>query len=231
MGSRMSSHPNHLPLVILCVVLAAGPSVPGQTERPQTSEDATTIRSRIADALNRRLLSEDRDELYILAIQHSKIMVSELVSRMEAQLADGASDGKLVARLSDILAYAGDETAVDALSRLCAQHQAPFGYYIERTLDYAGSRRNPYTLAYYTLEKGNAEVVPYVMSWVRASLPVPHFRRAWARALFDRYKGIPPESDLPKDPIVSRLSDGLPPEVRNELVAVARDAAKSDDRR
>ncbi len=226
MDFRMATY--RLATLSLCAFLAATLSAQrqGEAERQQTPEEVAAVRAAIVDALDRKLLSEDRDELYVLAMRHSRIIVPELVARMEAALDDqGSADGKLVARLADILAYAADELAVDALSRFCAQDEKRFGYFVERVLHYSEARRNPYTLAYHALEKGRPEMNPYVMRWVRVGLSSPHYQRLWAQALFNRHKAIPTESKLQQDPLVSRLSDGVPPELRSALIIVANEAA------
>src|SRR5712692_6246680 len=107
MGFR-SAHRKCSPSLVLCLVIAASLSAQGQTEAPrqQTAEEVAALRAMITDALDRKLFTEERDELYILAMRHSNILVPEVASRIRAALDDQASgEGKLVARLTDILAY------------------------------------------------------------------------------------------------------------------------------
>ncbi len=225
MGFR-SAHLNRSSSLGLCLVIAARLSAQGQTEAPreQTPEEVAALRATITDALDRKLFTEERDEIYILAMRHSNILVPEVASRIQAALADQAfGDEKFVARLADILAYAADETAIDALTQLCAQGEGRFSYYIGRVLDYSGGRRNPYGLAYYALRKANPQVEASVMKWIDGRPVFVSLPTRLAQALFERYKGMPSESELLGDPVVSRLQNGLPPEVRSELIAVAKE--------
>ncbi len=73
-------------------------------------------------------------------------------------------------------------------------------------------------------KQGGSEVVPHVMRWVIEGASLPSYHRVWAQALFERYQGIPSESELQRDAVISRLSDGLPSGVRSELVIVAKES-------
>ncbi len=225
-----TTHLIRLLALIPCLALAVGSlSAQQQAQQAQppdakTAEEIAAIHQEIIEALDQHLFDEERDKLYILALAHSKILVPEAVQRIQAALNEPSTDRKLIARLADIIAYAADETAADALSHLCAQDEKLFGYFVERLLNYAGGSRNPYTLAYYVLETGGSEVVPHVMRWVLDGASLPSYHRVWAQALFERYQGIPSESELQRDAVISRLSAGLPSGVRSELVLVAKES-------
>ena len=152
-----TTHLIRLLALIPCLALAVGSlsaQQQAQTPDPKTPEEIAAIHQEITEALDQHLFDEERDKLYILALAHSKILVPEAVQRIQAALNEPSTDRKLIARLADIIAYSADETAADALSHLCAQDEKLFGYFVERLLNYAVGRRNPYTLAYYVLETG-----------------------------------------------------------------------------
>ena len=184
-----------------------------------TDVDARKV---VAEALEQGLTEEWADPLAVLAINRSQVVVSELFERIETARQDPKVSEKFVHTMADLLAYSADETALDALMRLAVSDHARFGVFLGRALDYARGRRNPYSLAYYAVGKSSSEVDSEIMRWVETNAQLGTDYRVWAKAIFERNGEAPTETTLLNDPIISRLSDGIPLALQKELLELRK---------
>src|SRR5262245_31822830 len=107
-----------------------------------------TVRQEIVLALNAGLPPDSMDRIAVLAMQHSPIAAPLLVTHIQNSRADTAASKEEIKRAADVLAYIGDDRAVDAVIHLIEFDPPRFGYLAGRVLDYAWGRRNPYVVAY-----------------------------------------------------------------------------------
>jgi hypothetical protein len=79
-------------------------------------------------------------------------------------------------------------------------------------------------LVYSSLAKVSPTARERLMKWVEGSASDDGMQRLWALALYERYRGIPTESEMATDPIAARLSAGVPLGVKARLKGI--EAAK-----
>ena len=162
------------------------------------------------------LPEESTDQLILLAMNRSRVVVPALVAGILSADSQSQSDQRLTHKMLDLVAYAADEQALDALSQLCESDDVRFGYFIKRSLTYAGGRRNAFSLAYRALSTLSARNHYLVAEWATDALEGQYSNEQWSRELLSRYKGHPSEDDLASDPI-ARLIGGIPKRVRLHL--------------
>jgi hypothetical protein len=220
---------------VLCAVdLAAAP-----LDRPSDTQQASVgrseqqdVRARLSIVLDRDYSNQPADELLMLAIQYSDLAVPELKRRL---IANSPQSRKALAGNTaihaDALAYVANGLAVDALCDLCSENADLFCPYLERSLDYAEGRSNPFTLAYRAIAKPGAVVQDTVIQWVNSMIGFPHFRQRLAEAMLDKYGRVPDESVWATDPIASRLKDRASPELRQSVVRLATEAQSKREKR
>jgi hypothetical protein len=175
------------------------------------------VKRLIQEALDRGLSESSVDNLAVLAKNRSSLVIPELLSRLEVALQDPAVPEKFIHTVADIIAFAADEVALDALMRLAVLDHKRFGYFIGRAFDYAQGRRNPYLLAYYAIGKASPQIDQDIIKWVQANAPQGHGFRDWAEAIAEREEESVSEKVLDKDPIISRLPGGIPVGLLEEL--------------
>jgi hypothetical protein len=168
----------------------------------------------------------------MLAIQHSEVAVPELKQRL---IAHSRQFRKALAGNSaihaDALAYVANGLAVDALCDLCAGNADLFCPYLERSLDYAEGRLNPFTLAYRAIARPEATVQDATIHWADSMIGFPHFRQRLAEAMLDRYGKVPSQTEWTTDPIASRLKDRASPELRQSVLRFAAEAQSKRERK
>jgi hypothetical protein len=190
----------------------------------EMTEDQTRTYAQVI--LSGGLQEYHSDELILLAMNRSQIIVPELVAAIKNALTQAEPDERFVYKMGDVIAYAADESAIDGLAQLCDVDERRFGYFLKRSLTYATGRRNSFALAYQAFEKLGARN-QLVIEWAQSAVSSESYQQQWAAALFERYKGHPTERDLASDPIAARLHDGIPPEVRVHLRTIAARPAQS----
>jgi len=202
--------------------------VNAQTNSPETGEE---VKAKLKTALDRDYGDRPADDLLMLAIQHSDVAVPELKRRLIAQ---SQQFRKALSRNSaihaDALAYVANGLAMDALCDLCAENADLFCPYLERSLDYAEGRLNPFTLAYRAIARPEGVVQDAAVHWANSMIGFPHFRQRLAEAMLDRYGRVPDESVWATDPIASRLKDRASPELRQSVSRLAAEAQSKRQR-
>lgn len=146
------------------------------------------------------------DPVTMLVINRSDIAVPVILARLEAVLSSQDTLPQFIDTAVEIIAYAGDEHALRAISHLLSIDEARFGRYIGRTLGNAANWRNPFTLAYYAVEMSDSRITELAVKWVEDSLESSRRQRFWAEAMLEKYRRVPTESDWETDPIASRLT-------------------------
>jgi hypothetical protein len=138
---------------------------------------------------------------------------------------------RFIAIATEMIAYSGDEQALQAVAKRMAVDEERFGPLVGRTLTHSANWRNPFTVAYRGLEMGDEAVSRYTLAWAESALASNRIQRAWAEAMLDRYGKVPGESEWVRDPIASRLKNGASPELRQSVLRLAADAKRKREQR
>lgn len=205
----------------ICISVSAQ-DTNGQEKTRIVDRPDSEARQFMLSALESELPERMADQMAVLAVNRSYLVVPELLERLESAHKDPTISEKFVHTMADLLAYAADETALDALTRLAVSDHERFGPFLGRALDYARGRRNPYSLAYYAIGKSTSEVDRDITLWVEMNAALGNDYRAWAMAIFERNGEMPTKAALLRDPIISRLSIGIPSALQEELLGIDR---------
>jgi hypothetical protein len=176
----------------------------------------------LLQVLDRGLAEPDIDQVGLLTLNRSDLVVPELLKRIESAVRNRSLADRTIMLMAGMIAYAADERAVDGIARLCELDSKRFEFLVARALDYSTGQKNPYTLAYYALVR-HPSIGHDVVQWIERSLEFPSNSSRWARAVLQRYDGPPNDADLRADPIASRLKSGLPDVVRESIEALTKD--------
>ena len=205
----------------------------------QTAKDAETVKSilQVSEAdqveyvksvLEQRFPENEGDRFSLLLINRSALVVPLIESTIESELGSASRSERFIDLASTMIAYAGNEHSVRAISKLIRIDERRFDTLIGRALDNAGKWGNPFGVVYQTLDLGDGTVGGYTTAWAEAALLSNRMQRTWAEAMIVRYGKVPDESVWATDPIASRLKDQASPELRQ---SVLRFAAKAQEKR
>jgi len=148
---------------LIPVIIAAASVAPAQ-EIP-TSREIVKYTQEQADALIREVIDQKFppvlvDRLAVLLINRPADVVPRLTGHIRAQygLPLAEREERAIRTASNLVAYAGDETALRAVEELISLDRERFTPLVQSTLNNAQSWRNPYEVAYRAIEIGNAAV-------------------------------------------------------------------------
>ena len=171
------------------------------------------------------------DQMTMLSINRSAITLPLIEAKLEEALKSTSTPTGFVDTASEMIAYAGDEQSLRAISKLMAIDERKFGPLVGRTLDNAGNWRNPFTVAYRGLEMGHESVSRYTAAWAESALASDRMQRVWAEAMLDRYGKVPGETEWATDPIASQLKNRASPEFHQSVLRFAAEAQRKRDKR
>src|ERR1035438_3319066 len=164
------------------------------------------------------------DQMTMLIINRSALTLPLIEAKLEEVLKSTPTPKGFVETASEMIAYAGDERALRAVSKLVAIDENRFGRLVGRTLDNARNWRNPFGVVYRGLEIGDEAVSRQMAAWVESALASNTMQRRWAEAMLDRYGKVPGDSEWATDPVVSGLKHGASTELRQRVVRLAVEA-------
>jgi hypothetical protein len=171
------------------------------------------------------------DQMTMLIINRSALALPLIEAKMEEALKAVPPQTAFVETASEMIAYAGDKTALMEISKLLALDENRFGRLVGRTLDNAGNWRNPFNVAYDGLAIGDSAISRRTMQWVESASASNRMQRAWADALLDRYGRVPGDVEWATDPVASQLRDRVSAELRKRIVSLAEDAQRKRERK
>lgn len=143
---------------------------------------------------------------------------------------------KFVDSAASYITQAGNEYALQALSKLVALDEQRFGILVRNTMYHAQNQRNPFIVAYRGLDIGNPAVDKRILAWVEEEFDNKtefwHGRLTqwWAEAMVEKYRGRPTETDWHFDPIASRIKRHVADSVHDDVIKLAAQAAASRDK-
>jgi hypothetical protein len=185
----------------------------------------------IAASLEQGLPDSRADQMTMLVINRSSITLPLIEEKIEQALKQQSPPQKLVDTAAELIAYAGDEQALDAIVKLIRIDETRFARLVGRALTHSANWRNPFTLAYRGLQMGDEAVSRYTTTWAEAALTSSRMQQTWAESMLDRYGKVPSETEWAQDPIASRLKDRVSPELRQSILRSATEAQSKRARR
>ena len=166
------------------------------------------------------------DQMTMLILNRSTLTLPLIESWIEQALKSNPTQAASVETAAEMIAYAGDQTALREVSKLVAVDENRFGRLVRRTLENAGSFRNPFGVVYDGLAMDDTAISRLTMQWVESALASSRMQRKWAEALLIRYGKVPDDSEWANDPLASRLKDQASPELRRTILSLAEDAKR-----
>jgi hypothetical protein len=233
--SLVDAHLRWIPLAVICAASLLQVCV------AQTAKDAATAKSILGMSeaeqvefvnlvLEQHFPENDGDRFSLLLVNRSALVIPLIESKIEMEIRNSSRSERFIDLASAMIAYAGDEHSVRAISMLIRIDERRFGTFIGRTLDNAGKWRNPFGVAYQALDLGDGTVAGYTAAWAESALASDRMQRAWAEAMLDKYGKAPSETEWATDPISSRLKDRAS-ELRQSVVRFAAEAQSKRERR
>lgn len=174
--------------------------------------------------INLAFPADRADQMTMLIINRSSLTVPLIEVAVEASLKSMTPTKAFVDTATEMIAYAGDEPALRAVSKLVSIDEKRFGSLVNRILDNAGNWRNPFSVAYKGLELGDDAVSRRIADWAESRLVSVRLQKAWAEAMLNRYGAVPGEREWAADPLAIRLKNGISAELRQKLTEFAREA-------
>jgi hypothetical protein len=195
----------------------------------------------VNSAFDRGMPPELVDGVAVLLQTHSAVVLPVLESRIEETLksaspVDSFTDKtvtpqKVIDLTAQDIAWAGDENALKAISRLIAIDEKRFGRLINGALISAEPRRNPFVVAYSGFELREAATDRRIAAWAeqqfddRSDHRQRELKRLWAEAMAEKYGHAPNEVDWANDPIATRLNPSLAASLHDEIFRLGAEAA------
>jgi hypothetical protein len=170
------------------------------------------------------------DQMTMLIINRSHLTISLILANLEDGLSMESASPRFVATAVEMIAYAGDEESLQAISRLMRIDEERFGWLVGRTLGNAANWRNPFTLAYRAFDLADAKLSRRVAEWSEEILKDAGPKKQWAKAILERYGRLPDDSEWAKDPIASRLKDSRTAEFRLQMNGLLRQSMNQRDK-
>ena len=211
-------------LALAVTLLVAGAH--GQDATAVLNLSDNEIRKFVETTMDQGFPENRADQMTMLIINKSAVAVPVLETGIEEILNSPEPSLKAVDIASEMIAYAGNEQSLRAISKLSEIDAKRFGKLVGRTLDNAMNYRNPFTLAYRSFDIGDKTVSQSVVSWCDSALATDRMKRLWGEAMVDRYGRSPTQADWANDPLASRLKGGKNDQVRELIMHFAYDAEK-----
>jgi len=128
------------------------------------------------------------------------------------------------------IARSGDEQALKEISKLIATDEKRFGTLVRNTLFAAQNRRNPLVVAYRGFDFGDPAVDKRMVAWVetqfdtRVEFAFRQLKHWWAKAMVERYGGVPTETQWLDGPIASRIKRAPSGSLHDDMFRLAAEA-------
>ncbi|MGC2696180.1 MAG: chitobiase/beta-hexosaminidase C-terminal domain-containing protein [Candidatus Angelobacter sp.] len=198
----------HFSLLVLTVSLMRGQSAP-------TPDQATLLNQAFSAGYSGDMM----DQLYLLAHNSPEVVVADLNQRLAAY-PGLVVPGTFLDRVADLYAFAATPSAIDALVQMRTV-DPKYLKTIPLLLFYARDRRNPWDLCYYALNE-DADTQQVVLNWMTTQVTHPAYYRLLASEMTKKYAGAATQAQLAADPICSRLSPTMLPQLQLDIAAVAQ---------
>lgn len=228
MGYRLTRLLN---IAFLLIVLAGFVRAQIPSARAILEESETEQAKFVVETMAAGFPADRADQMTMLIINRSALLLPLLEERIEAELRSTSPSKDFIATASEMIAYAGDEHALRAISRLIAVDEKRFGSLVKRTLDNALDFRNPFSVAYRGYDFGDAVIARQIAGWSETTLSSIRMQRLLGDALVAKYGRVPDDSEWVNDPIAANLKRPQRQELKESVLRFAQEAkAKADQR-
>lgn len=136
-------------------VHALGQAPPGRNVLDLSDREQITF---ITSTMDEDFPEDRADRMTMLIINRSSLTIPLIEKRLEETLKSDHPSKKFIDVASEMIAYAGDQQSLLAISKLLKIDEKKFGPLVARTLDNALNWRNPFTLAYSALDMGDEDL-------------------------------------------------------------------------
>ena len=136
-------------------------------------------------------------------LNHSAVAIPLLRNAIEEDLNAGLGDSGSVPKLAEMIAYAANSDAVDAIAELCATHEERFSPMVSRVLNHAITRKREFEVGAYAAEHYPL-LRKYVGDWLEGNLALPLSEELFAQCVL---KHEAAGDRNPKDFLLPLLSD------------------------
>jgi hypothetical protein len=181
-------------------LLVVGSVVLGQN--PATSA-ADFNEAEFRQALRLRLPQSSLTDATRFVLNHPTVAVPLLREAVEDDLNAGLADAPSVSRLTEMIAYAANADAMDAVAELCTTHGEQFSPLVSRVLNHAVTRKREFEVAAYAAERYPA-LRKYVGEWLATNMALPLSEEILARSVL---KHEASGDRNPKDSLFPLLSE------------------------
>jgi hypothetical protein len=136
-------------------------------------------------------------------LNHSSVAVPILREAVEDDLKVGLNDSDSISRLTEMIAYAANSDAMDAVAKLCVAHEERFSPMVARVLNHAVTRKREFEVAAFAAERYPL-LRSYIGEWLATNLAFPLSEEALARSVL---KHEASGDRNPKDSLMPLLSE------------------------
>jgi hypothetical protein len=159
------------------------------------------------------------DQVYLLAHNFPEVMVADLNQRLAANTSL-LVPGAFLDRVADLFAFAGTESALEALVVLKGV-DAKYLATIKLLLFYSHDRRNPWELCYYALSE-DAATQQVALEWMAAEVTRPAYYELLSRQMLKQYGGAVTQAQLAADPLCSHFNSAILARLQVDIAALAQ---------
>jgi hypothetical protein len=160
-------------------------------------------------------------------LNHSALAIPLLRNAIEKDLNAGLGDSSSVTKLAEMIAYAANTDAVDAISELCASDEGRFSPMVSRVLNHAITRKREFEVAAYAAEN-HPLLRKYVGDWLGGNLMLPLSEELLAQSVL-KHEAVGDRN--PRDFLLPLLSDGQREHFKTTLEHVRRSEREKGQRR
>jgi hypothetical protein len=189
--------------------IAQTPAARAILDRPESEQ----VRF-VNQAIEAGLPAERAGGMTMLILNRSALVLPLLERRVEAELRSRTPSKEFIGTATEMIAYAGDEQALRAVSRLMSIDEGRFGVLVGRTLDNASSFRNPFTVAYRGCAIGDDALARRIGLWSESALGSARMQRVFREAMAAEYGHAPGDAEWAGDAIASRIGSALRQELK-----------------
>jgi hypothetical protein len=184
---------------LVVALLAVGSGAFGQNSTASTDVQEAEFRQ----AVQLRLPQLSLTEATRFVLNHPAVAVPILRHAVDDDLSRGLANSASVSRLSEMIAYAANSDAMDAVAELCNAHEEQFSPMVARVLNHAVTRKREFEVAAYAAERYPA-LRKYIGEWLATNLAFPLSEEVLARSVLKHEASGDRD---PKDSLMPLLSE------------------------
>ena len=134
------------------------------------------------DAIRLRLPQSTLTNAARFVLNRSVVAVPLLQEAVESDLNEGLGNSRFVSTVSELIAFAANTEAIDAIARLCLIDEKQFSPMVDRVLNHAITRKREFEVADYAAER-YPTLRKYVGKWLETDLSLPLSEELLARSV------------------------------------------------